>query len=145
MRLAAALAHAHHSPARSKICRRRRMEKLGPDRQAIHLDVAASTIYRVLRRHDRNRLSHLDRQTATPIRRHERARPGERVHVDVKKLGRIPAGDESEARRGGEVLARAQPLRLCEHPAHATDTVVGSPAARPRARLATTACFPPTR
>ena len=130
------------------------MEKLGPDRQAIHLDVAASTIYRVLRRHDRNRLSHLDRQTATPIRRHERARPGERVHVDVKKLGRIPAGDESEARRGGEVLARAQPLRLerfdrtgseCEHPAHATDTVVGSPAARPRARLATTACFPPTR
>jgi transposase InsO family protein len=76
----------------AKICRRRRVEKVGPDRLAIHLDVAASTIYRVLRRHDLNRLSHLDRQTATPIRRYERARPGELVHVDVKKLGRIPAG-----------------------------------------------------
>jgi transposase InsO family protein len=77
----------------AKICRRRRAEKLGPDRlAAIHLDLPASTIYRVLRRHDLNRLAHLDRQTATPIRRYERARPGELVHVDVKKLGRIPKG-----------------------------------------------------
>ena len=76
----------------AKICRRRRAEKLGPDRLAIHLDLPASTIYRVLVRHDLNRLSHLDRQTAAPIRRYERARPGELVHVDVKKLGRIPRG-----------------------------------------------------
>ena len=76
----------------TKICRRRRMERVGPDRLAIHLDLPASTIYRVLLRHDLNRLRHLDRQTATPIRRYERARPGELVHVDVKKLGRIPTG-----------------------------------------------------
>ncbi len=76
----------------AKICRQRRAEKVGPDRLAIHLDVAPSTIYRVLRRHDLSRLSHLDRQTSAPIRRYERARPGELIHVDVKKLGRIPLG-----------------------------------------------------
>lgn len=76
----------------AKICRRRRAEKVGPDRLAIHLDLPASTIYRVLRRHDLHRLDHLDRQTAEPIRRYERSRPGELVHVDVKKLGRIPNG-----------------------------------------------------
>ncbi len=76
----------------TKICRQRRAEKVGPDRLAIHLDLSASTIYRVLARHDLNRLSHLDRQTAAPIRRYERSRPGELVHVDIKKLGRIPVG-----------------------------------------------------
>ena len=76
----------------ARIVRARRRDKAGPDRLAIQLDVPASTIYRVLRRHDLARLSHLDRRTATPIRRYERDRPGELVHVDVKKLGRIPAG-----------------------------------------------------
>ena len=75
-----------------KICRQRRAEKVGPDRLALHLDLPASTIYRVLARHDLNRLSHLDRRTAAPIRRYERSRPGELVHVDIKKLGRIPTG-----------------------------------------------------
>src|SRR5688572_13454519 len=78
--------------AEAKICRMRRADKVGPDRLAIHLGVPASTIYRVLRRHDLSRLSHLDRQTARPIRRYERARPGELVHVDVKKRGRIRPG-----------------------------------------------------
>jgi transposase InsO family protein len=36
-------------------------------------------------------LGDLDRPTRVPIR-YERARPGELVHVDVKKLGRIPPG-----------------------------------------------------
>lgn len=76
----------------AKICRRRRCDKVGPDRLAIHLELPASTIYRVLRRHDLNRLSHLDRQSGAPIRRYERSRPGELVHVDVKKLGRIRHG-----------------------------------------------------
>ena len=44
----------------AKICRQRRTEKVGPDRLAIHLELPASTIYRVLRRHDLNRLDHLD-------------------------------------------------------------------------------------
>lgn len=82
----------------AKICRQRRAEKVGPDRLAIHLDLPASTIYRVLVRHDLNRLSHLDRQTAAPIRRYERSRPGQLVHVDVKKLGKIPPGGGHKVR-----------------------------------------------
>ena len=76
----------------AKICRRRRADKVGPDRLAIRLELPASTIYRVLRRHDLHRLDHLDRATATPIRRYERERPGELVHVDIKKLARVPVG-----------------------------------------------------
>ena len=75
-----------------KICRRRRSDKVGPARLAIRLELPASTIYRVLRRHDLSRLDHLDRPTATPIRRYERSRPGELVHVDIKKLARVPVG-----------------------------------------------------
>jgi transposase InsO family protein len=84
----------HRTPERveARICRRRRLDKVGPDRLAIRLDLPASTVYRVLRRHDLHRLDHLDRQTGEPIRRYERTRPGELVHVDVKKLGRMPDG-----------------------------------------------------
>jgi transposase InsO family protein len=57
----------------AKICRQRGAEKTGPDRLATHLDVPASTIYRVLRRHDLNRLSHLDRPTAAGFRRRAEA------------------------------------------------------------------------
>ena len=75
-----------------RICRRRRSDKVGPDRLAIRLELPASTIYRVLRRNDLSRLTHMDRATTTPIRRYERSRPGELVHVDVKKLGRMLDG-----------------------------------------------------
>ncbi len=34
----------------------------------------------------------MDRPTGRVIRRYERSRPGELVHVDVKKLGRLPDG-----------------------------------------------------
>jgi transposase InsO family protein len=76
----------------AKILRHRRGDKVGPDRIAWRVDLPASTVYRVLVRHELNRLRHFDRQTAVPIRRYERTRPGELVHVDVKKLGRIPPG-----------------------------------------------------
>jgi hypothetical protein len=76
----------------AKICWHRRVEKVGPDRLAIHLDLPASTIYRVLVRHDLNRLSHMDRPTAAPIRRYERSRPGELVHVDVKSESAVRGG-----------------------------------------------------
>jgi hypothetical protein len=51
-----------------------------------------------LRRHQVTYPHSLDPMTAQPIRarktaavRYERSRPGELVHVDVKKIGRIPA------------------------------------------------------
>jgi transposase InsO family protein len=50
-----------------------------------------STIYGILRRHGMSRLAHTDR-TSGAVVRYQRERPGELVHLDVKKLGRIPNG-----------------------------------------------------
>ncbi len=49
-------------------------------------------VHRVLVRHGCNWLRWLDRPTGRPIRRYEHPRPGDLVHLDVKKLGRIPSG-----------------------------------------------------
>jgi transposase InsO family protein len=51
------------------------------------LGLAASTVHAVLRRHGRSRL--VVRQPREEVVRYERSRPGELVHVDCKKLGRI--------------------------------------------------------
>jgi transposase InsO family protein len=69
----------------------------GPHRIAGRLHMAPSTVHAILARHGLSRLSRLDRTTGAPIRvgpvvRYERARPGELVHVDVKKIGRVPDG-----------------------------------------------------
>jgi hypothetical protein len=60
----------------------------------------ASTVHRVLVRHQLNRLAWLDRPTGRPIRRDEHPRPGDLVHLDTKKLGRIPAGVATESTAG---------------------------------------------
>jgi transposase InsO family protein len=70
----------------------RRSRRLGPARLAGIVGVPASTVHRVLVRHDVNRLRWMDRPTGRVIRRIETSRPGELVHIDVKKLARIPAG-----------------------------------------------------
>jgi transposase InsO family protein len=75
-----------------EVARLRREEKLGPVRIAARLGMASSTVHRVLCRLGLNRLRWLDRPTGRVIRRIETTRPGELVHVDVKKLGRIPDG-----------------------------------------------------
>jgi transposase InsO family protein len=61
-------------------------------------------VYGVLRRHGCSRLSDTDRPTRIPIR-YERARPGEIVHIDVKKLARIPPGG------GHRVFGRSTEMR----------------------------------
>jgi transposase InsO family protein len=58
-------------------------------------------VHRVLVRYRAPRLDQLDRATGVMVRRYERASAGELVHVDVKKLGRIPQGG------GHKVLGRA--------------------------------------
>jgi transposase InsO family protein len=63
----------------------------GPHLMAGRLGLAPSTIHAVLWRYGLSRLSRLDRSTGQVIR-YEKARPGELVHVDVKKLGRVPDG-----------------------------------------------------
>ena len=86
------------SPARTaeqvenKICRLRRRERLGPARLAARLGVPASTVHRVLVRHGLNRLAWIDRPTGERVRRYEKAHPGELVHVDVKKVAKVPPG-----------------------------------------------------
>ena len=69
----------------------------GPDVLAPQVGVPARTVSRILRRHRVPYLRDLDPITGQIIRsskataiRYERERPGELVHMDVKKLGRIP-------------------------------------------------------
>ena len=96
-----------HSPGRvssemeKRIVSDRITEKEGPHLMAGRLGVPRSTIYGVLARRGLSRLSDLDRTTGTPIR-YVRDCPGELVHVDIKKLGRIPDGG------GWRVLGRSQ-------------------------------------
>ena len=66
----------------------RRETGLGPAMLHGYLGIAASTIHKILRRAGKSRVPRPERE---PANRYERARPGELVHVDVKKLGRIGA------------------------------------------------------
>ena len=80
------------SPNRERaILERREWTLEGPHRIAWALGEAHSTVHRVLRRRGVPRLADLDRPTRTVVR-YERERPGELVHVDVKKQARIPDG-----------------------------------------------------
>ena len=84
----------HQTPRRleRRIETLRRSRKLGPARIAGRLGLAPSTVHAVLVRLGLNRLRFLDRPSGRVIRRIGTSRPGELLHVDVKKLGRIPKG-----------------------------------------------------
>ncbi|MEU3833710.1 IS481 family transposase [Streptomyces microflavus] len=84
----------HRTPraVEARVCDLRRTRRLGPARIGPVLGLPASTVHRILTRHSLNRLSWIDRPTGTLIRRYERDLPGEPIHIDVKKLGRIPDG-----------------------------------------------------
>jgi transposase InsO family protein len=95
----------HSMPTRTspqveaQILDRRKRLRCGPDGISAELGVPARTVSRVLARHQVPRLAALDPITGEVIKaskttavRYERARPGELVHMDVKKIGRIPAG-----------------------------------------------------
>lgn len=95
----------HTSPSRTppdveqRIVELRRRERRGPAWIGAELGVSPRTVSRVLVRHRLPRLALLDPITGEVIRaskvtaiRYERDRPGELVHMDVKKLGRIPDG-----------------------------------------------------
>lgn len=99
--------HRTAAATEAHVCRLRQKRKLGPARIGPILGLPASTVHRILTRHGLNRLAHLDRPTGQVIRRYERDHPGELVHVDVKKLGRIPDGG------GHKVLGRdtGRPIR----------------------------------
>jgi transposase InsO family protein len=73
----------------------------GPARIGYLLGIHPSTVHRVLSRYRLAKLTWLDRGTGRVIRRYEHATPGDLIHVDIKKLGRIPDGG------GHRVLGRA--------------------------------------
>jgi transposase InsO family protein len=81
------------------VLRSRRELRAGPLRIAAATGVPARTVTRILARHDVPPLAWCDPLTGQLIRasratanRYEREKPGELVHIDVKKLGRIPDG-----------------------------------------------------
>jgi transposase len=95
----------HHCPNQTSvevedaIVAKRREERRGQDWIGPELGVPARTVSRVLRRHGVPYLHECDPLTGEVIRaskttavRYERDRPGELVHVDVKKIGKIPDG-----------------------------------------------------
>ena len=94
----------HTMPRRSspaievRVLAHRARHRQGPARIAAATGVPARTASAILRRHHMPRLSCLDPITGIPIRtshtvrRYERERPGELIHVDVKKIGKIPDG-----------------------------------------------------
>jgi transposase InsO family protein len=84
----------------------------GPIRLATIVDVPASTVGAVLARAGVPRLAEVDRLTGELLRgrrhsdrRYEREHPGDLLHVDVKKLGRVPDGG------GWRVHGRSEEVR----------------------------------
>src|ERR1044072_2116094 len=69
----------------SAICARRRLRMTGAE-IAEALGMAETTVSGIL---TRSGLGRLGRTGFEPARRYERSRPGELIHIDIKKLGRI--------------------------------------------------------
>ena len=101
--LADASSRPHHSPGRTALRTERRILALrftrrwGPHRIGYHLHLPQSTVSKVLARYRVPLLGHIDVNTGLAVRkpkpvRYEHAHPGDMVHIDVKKLGRIPDG-----------------------------------------------------
>ena len=92
----------------------RRTQRRGQDWIGPELGISARTVSAILRRHRMPYLRECDPLTGELIRtskttavRYERAVPGDLVHMDVKKLGRIPDGGGWRAHgRGEEVRSR---------------------------------------
>jgi len=73
----------------------------------------ASTVHAVLARHGVSRLAWMDRPTGRVIRRYEHDRPGDLVHVDIKKLGKVPAGGGWRAHGRAARPARHRKVGYC--------------------------------
>lgn len=125
----------HRSPRQTpqsivrKVVHLRWKQRLGPVAIADRVGLAPSTVHRILVSCRINRLWHIDRATGEPIRRYEAERPGELVHLDVKKLGNIPDGAGGSCSAATAALPTTRPISA----ASAND-----PAARPSATATST-------
>jgi transposase InsO family protein len=96
--------HVHNRTPEDRIqviCALRRLRMTGAE-IAEALGMAQTTVSGIL---TRSGLGRLGRLAMEPARRYERSRPGELVHIDVKKLGRIVGG------AGHRVVGRQRQLR----------------------------------
>jgi transposase InsO family protein len=92
----------------------------GPDVLGPKVGVPARTVSRILRRHQVPYLRACDPMTGEVIRsskqtavRYQRERPGELVHMDVKKIGRIPDGGGWRAHgRGAGAIQRDRSTKV---------------------------------
>jgi transposase InsO family protein len=87
----------HHSPRLAgservaQVLGLRAERRWGPHRIGYALGMARSSVYAILVRAGRSRLADIDRPTRQLVR-YQRERPGELLHIDVKRLARIPDG-----------------------------------------------------
>jgi transposase InsO family protein len=81
----------------------RRRHQVSAARLAERAGVPASTLHQIWSRHGVSRLSDLERRTGRVIRRIETSRPGELVHVDIKKQAKIPPGGGWRMKAQGQV------------------------------------------
>jgi transposase InsO family protein len=100
----------HRQPRRTpaeleqRILSARAASGYGPGRLGAILGIPASTVGKVLARHGRSRLP----RTARPeVVRYERARPGELLHIDTKRLGRFHQVGKAILRDGRRRSPRA--------------------------------------
>jgi transposase InsO family protein len=108
----------HRSPWRSSprleraVLQARRELRAGPHHIGWELGLAISTVHAILRRHGQSRLKPKPPQ---PAIRYERERPGELLHIDVKKLGRIqrPRDPKTGRPRGSKGKAGWEYLFVC--------------------------------
>ena len=84
-------------------CRQETLE--GPHRIGWALGESPSTVWRVLRRNGMPRICDIDRPTRVVVR-YQKDRPGELLHVDVKKQGKIPDGGGWRAHGRGPGTAK---------------------------------------
>lgn len=76
----------YESPRRRRLSSRRRARRTSKQ-IAAELGISPATVSRILKRLGLNRIGALE--PATPVRRYERAKPGEMIHLDIKKLARF--------------------------------------------------------
>lgn len=133
--------------------------KWGPERISRYLAttggrpiaIAPATVHRILVRHGISRLRDLDMPTGESkrqARRYEHAAPGDMIHVDVKKVGRIPDGGgwavhgrDTDKARAARRVANHRPGYVYIHAAVDDHSRLAYAEVHPDERASTAAAF----
>src|SRR5258706_14302636 len=85
---------------------RLRRERRSQEHIAVELSISRASVSRILKRRGLSLLSSLEPQDPRP--RYEREKPGEIIHIDIKKLGRFNSvGHRITGRRTGHCSSQA--------------------------------------